>query len=130
MSENEQNIPKRKKYSSLNGLGRTAMLAGIPLIPAICIVVAFIAISFVLQIFFGALAFLSVIFLIPILLFLRQVTASDDGALRILWLEFVCILKRKNYSLFGNTLTFLASEYGANVKAIKSHFEKSRKRIK
>lgn len=129
MSENEHNIP-RKKYSSLNGLGRTAMLAGIPLIPAICIVVGFVFISFLLQIFFGAIAFLSVIFLIPIFLFLRQVTATDDRALRILGLELMCIWKRKNYNLFGNTLTFLASEYGANVKAIKQYFEKSNKRIK
>ena len=130
MSENEQNIPVRKKYSSLNGLGRTAMLAGIHLIPAICVVVGFVFISFLLQIFFGAIAFLSIIFVFPIVLFLRQVTASDDRALRILGLELLCIFKRRNYKLFGNTLTFLASEYGANVKAIKQYFEKPKQRGK
>lgn len=130
MSDNETNVPIRKKYSSLNGLGRTAMIAGVPLIPVIIIVVGFVFLSFLLQIFFGAIAFLSIIFLIPIFIFLRQITATDDRALRIFWLEMLCVLKRKNYNIFGNTLTFLASEYGANVKAIKSYFEKPRKRGK
>lgn len=129
MSENES-IPLRKKYSSLNGLGRTAMLAGIPLIPAICIVVGFVFVSFILQIFLGILAFASIFLLIPILIFLRQLTATDDRALRIFGLELLAIFKRRNYKFFGKTLTFLSSEYGANVKSIKFYFEKSNKRSK
>ncbi len=126
MSNEQTN--ERKKYSSLNGLGRVAMLAGVPLIPAIIVLAIFLCISFVLQIFVGIIAFLSVIFLIPIFVFMRQLTATDDGALRIFGLEILCILKRKNYNLFGKTLTFLSSEYGANVKSIKSHFIKPKQR--
>lgn len=126
MSSEQTN--ERKKYSSLNGLGRVAMLAGVPLIPAIVVLAIFLCLSFVLQIFVGIIAFLSVIFLIPIFIFMRQLTATDDGALRIFGLELLCILKRKNYALFGKTLTFLSSEYGANVKALKSHFIKPKQR--
>lgn len=126
MSSEQSN--ERRKYSSLNGLGRTAMIAGIPLIPAIIVLAVFLSISFVLQIFFGIVAFLSVIFLIPILFFMRQLTATDDGALRVFGLEMLCIIKRKNYKLFGKTLTFLSSEYGANVKSTKSHFIKPKQR--
>lgn len=114
-----------RKFSSYNGLDRVALIAGIPLIPFILLGTFSVFISFIAQYFLGIIGFAFLILFLPIFLFLRQITETDDKALRIFSLEFQFIFKRRLYKEFGNTLTFLTSKYLRNEKRIKQNFENS-----
>lgn len=114
-----------RKFSSYNGLDRVALIAGIPLIPFILLGTFSVFISFIAQYFLGIIGFAFLLLFLPIFLFLRQITETDDRALRIFGLEFQSIFKRRLYKEFGNTLTFLPSKYLRNEKCIKQNFENS-----
>lgn len=114
-----------RKFSSYNGLDRVALIAGIPLIPFILLGTFSVFISFIAQYFLGIIGFAFLLLFLPIFLFLRQITETDDKALRIFGLEFQSIFKRRLYKEFGNTLTFLPSKYLRNEKCIKQNFENS-----
>lgn len=114
-----------RKFSSYNGLDRVALIAGIPLIPFILLGTFSVFISFVAQYFLGIIGFAFLLLFLPLFLFLRQITETDDKALRIFGLEFQYIFKRRLYKEFGNTLTFLPSKYLRNEKCIKQNFENS-----
>ena len=101
------------------------MIAGIPLIPFILLGTFSVFISFVAQYFLGIIGFAFLLLFLPLFLFLRQITETDDKALRIFGLEFQYIFKRRLYKEFGNTLTFLPSKYLRNEKCIKQNFENS-----
>ena len=83
-----------KDFASLNGLGRPAMIGGIPLKVGLFIIVIMVAISFIAQIFIGIMGFLTLVFAIPILLGIKAMTATDDQALRILWFEVKFLIKK------------------------------------
>ncbi|MGD9569842.1 MAG: VirB3 family type IV secretion system protein [Sedimentibacter sp.] len=83
-----------KEFASLNGLGRPAMIGGIPLKVGLFIIVVSVVISFIAQIFIGIMGFLTIVFAIPILLGIKAMTATDDHALRILWFEVKFFFKK------------------------------------
>lgn len=114
-----------RQFSSYNGLDRVALVAGIPLVPFILLGTVSVFISFIAQYFLGIIGFAFLILFLPIFLFVRQITATDDQALRILAIEIKFTLKRRLYKEYGNTLTFLSSKYLRNEKRIKQDFENS-----
>jgi len=62
---------------------------------------------------------------IPILLFVRKICETDDHALRILWLEVLCLRRRRAWRLFGQTLTLAPIRYGRDLLTYRRPFRKS-----
>jgi type IV secretory pathway VirB3-like protein len=122
-----------KVFSSLNGLGRPATMAGVPIKMLLTIVGLTLTLSFIAQIFFGMLGFLVLLFAVPFILLIRQLTASDDHAIRILFLELKYFFKRlvAGDDVFKDKtkskVLFLSSEVlNKNVKYFKQYFKASK----
>lgn len=100
-----------REFSSYNGFDRTAMFMGIPLLWAIGLLTLAVFVMFVGMYFFDMVGFLFILLVLPIALFLRMISQTDDKALDILKLEIYYRLKRVAYKEFGNTLTFMPDAY-------------------
>lgn len=100
-----------KEYPSYNALDRTAMFMGVPLLPAVLLLVVALLIFLVGGNTFGVAGFMFGFVVFPVFLFLRQISETDDRALYILYLEIVFRLKRVAFSEFGNTLTMTPERY-------------------
>lgn len=117
-----------KEYPSYNALDRTAMFMGVPLLPAVLLLMVALLIFLVGGNMFGVAGFLFGFIVFPVFLFLRQISQTDDKALYILYLEIMFRLKRVAFSEFGNTLTMAPERYLRheeiilqNFRAINSH---------
>ena len=99
------------EYPSYNALDRTAMFMGVPLIPAVLLLMVALIIFVVGGNFFGVTGFMFGLLVFPLFLFLRQISQTDDKALRILYIETIFRLKRVAFKEFGNTLTFVPERY-------------------
>ncbi|MDH2274236.1 VirB3 family type IV secretion system protein [Moraxella porci] len=100
-----------REFSSYNGLDRTALFMGIPLLHAVGLLVLGIMAMFVGLYFFSLVGFLFVLIVVPFAFMLRTITMNDDKALQILVLEMKFRGKRVAYDLMGNTLTFVPERY-------------------
>lgn len=95
---------------------------GIPLILWLVLLLCGLAL-FLLGIFLlGGIGMLLPILLFPVALFFKQICATDDKAIRILFLEINFKTQRKFYQEFNNTLTFLPSKYLKDEKAISESY--------
>lgn len=99
------------EHPSYNALDRTAMFMGVPLLPAVLLLVVALLIFLVGGNTFGVAGFMFGFVVFPVFLFLRQISETDDRALYILYLEIVFRLKRVAFSEFGNTLTMTPERY-------------------
>lgn len=100
-----------REFSSYNGLDRTALFMGIPLLACVALLVLGVFIMFVGMYFFSVIGFLFALVVVPIGFFLRTITMNDDKALQILAIEMKLRTKRVAYDLMGNTLTFVPERY-------------------
>lgn len=100
-----------REFSSYNGLDRTALFMGVPLLHAVGLLVLGIMAMFVGLYFFSLVGFLFVLIVVPFGFMLRSITMNDDKALQILVLEMKFRAKRIAYDLLGNTLTFVPERY-------------------
>lgn len=100
-----------REFSSYNGLDRTALFMGVPLLHAVGLLVLGIMAMFVGLYFFSLVGFLFVLIVVPFGFMLRSITMNDDKALQILVLEMKFRGKRVAYDLMGNTLTFVPERY-------------------
>ncbi|OOR87123.1 hypothetical protein B0181_11145 [Moraxella caviae] len=100
-----------REFSSYNGLDRTALFMGIPLLACVALLVLGVFIMFVGMYFFSVIGFLFALVVVPIGFFLRTITMNDDKALQILAIEMKLRAKRVAYDLMGNTLTFVPERY-------------------
>ena len=100
-----------REFSSYNGLDRTALFMGIPLLACVALLVLGVFIMFVGMYFFSVIGFLFALVVVPIGFFLRTITMNDDKALQILAIEMKFRAKRVAYDLMGNTLTFVPERY-------------------
>lgn len=114
----------KKKYSAYAGLGRVAMIWGVPLMPLMIVGCASVFTALSVAIFLGPGGLLFGGLGVPILLFLRQMCETDDQALRILWLELRCVMERRAWWLFGKTLTLAPIHYGRFLKVYRRPFRK------
>lgn len=112
-----------RTFSSYNGLDRVALMMGVPLPVFALLVAASVFISFAGQYFFGIIGFAFLLLLLPVFLFLRQLTATDDQAMRILGIELQFFFKRRGYKEFNNTLTFLSGKYLKNEQATEASLQ-------
>lgn len=99
------------EHPSYNALDRTAMFMGVPLLPAVLLLVVALFIFLVGGNTFGMAGFLFGFIVFPVFLFLRQISQTDDKALYILYLEIIFKSKRVAFKEFGNTLTFIPERY-------------------
>ncbi|CAB3772055.1 VirB3 family type IV secretion system protein [Paraburkholderia humisilvae] len=113
---------ERTLYPSYAGLNRIAMIAGVPMFPALVVgcvsLIASMTGGFVLGpggLLIGAAG-------VPIFVFFRHVCANDDQALRLVWLEFRCRLERRRVSMFGKTYTLAPMRYGRDAGVYKRLF--------
>lgn len=100
-----------REFSSYNGLDRTALFMGIPLLACVALLVLGVFIMFVGMYFFSVIGFLFALVVVPIGFFLRTITMHDDKALQILAIEMKLRTKRVAYDSMGNTLTFVPERY-------------------
>ena len=100
-----------REFSSYNGLDRTALFMGIPLLACVALLVLGVFIMFVGMYFFSVIGFLFALLVVPVGFFLRTITMNDDKALQILIIEMQLRAKRVANDLMGNTLTFAPERY-------------------
>jgi type IV secretory pathway VirB3-like protein len=100
---------KPKAYSSLGGLERAAMIAGMPLMGVVASIVAVMALTGMSIVFVGSTGIFFVITIVPCLVFLKKISLNDDQGVRMFYLESRIILKRifkrhlgKTYNLSSN----------------------------
>ena len=118
-------MTEKPKYSAYAGLGRVAMYWGVPLIPLLLVVGFFVFVALIAGVFMGPGGLLFGGLSVPILLFLRKTCETDDQALRILWLEVLCVLRRRSWRMFGHTLTLAPIRYGQHLSVYRRPFRKA-----
>jgi len=101
------------------------MYWGVPLIPLLIVVGAFVFLALFAAAFMGPGGLLFGALAVPILLFLRKTCETDDQALRILWLEVLCVLRRRSWRMFGRTLTLAPIRYGQHLAVYRRPFRKA-----
>lgn len=98
------------------------MFMGVPLLLWLVLLLSALVL-FLLGIWLlGGLGMFLPILLFPVALFLKQLCATDDQAMRIFGLEMKFRLQRKFYKEFNNTLTFLPSKYSYDEKTLSENF--------
>jgi type IV secretion system protein VirB3 len=118
-------MTEKRLYSSYAGLGRVAMIWGIPLMAALIVFAITVMVALVGAMIFGPGGFFMAVPGVPILIFIRKTCATDDQALRILAFEVRCFLRRTNARLFGNTYTLSPMKYGYRLDVFKQAFERT-----
>lgn len=113
MSDNE-----KREFSSYSALDREAMIRGVPLLPFIATIAFGVMATLAAQIKFGIVGFAFILFIVPIVLFLRLLVMNDDKAIRILAIETLFKSKRRGFSNFNDTLTFMPSRFLRNESSI------------
>ncbi|NYS33962.1 VirB3 family type IV secretion system protein [Streptococcus danieliae] len=112
---------KQAVYPSFNALSRVAMVWGIPLVALILVALASMVLAVIAAAIIGVGGIFFAVVGVPVLLFIKQISANDDQALRIAVLEFRCRLARRNAKLFGNTFTLSPMRYGRRKHVYKRH---------
>lgn len=113
---------KYREFSSYNGLDRTVLFMGIPMAWAMILLVLSIFTMLIGMVLYKFIGLLFPLVWLPVALFLRIISQTDDKALGILGLELRFRMKRKAYKEFGNTLTFLPEHYLRYKKQIEPTF--------
>ena len=100
------------EYLTYAGVNRSALILGVPMIPMVVMLIfVFSAAMFAMPLLQNK-AWAIVLLALPCLWFLREVTAKDDQALRILGLELYWWFQRRNMKQHGNTFAIYATQYG------------------
>ncbi len=113
---------ERTLYPSYAGLNRIAMIGGVPMFPALIIGCTSLIASMIGGFVLGPGGLLIGAAGVPIFLFFRLVCETDDQALRLFWLEFLCWLDRRRVSVFGKTYTLAPMRYGRDVSVYTRSF--------
>ena len=129
MQQPIQDINIDTEYSTYDGMARQALVWGIPMLPMIFIIgVLVIACMFMFP-FFELRSFAILLLAIPLLWFLKSITAKDDQALRIVALEVYWWIQRRNMNIFGNNFTITATKFGRErsdyLRFVKEHTDKA-----
>lgn len=99
------------------------MIAGVPLMPALAIFAPVAIGTLVITAIFGPGGLLFLFVLVPIFIFVKGLCETDDQALRILWLELQCLLRRRYAYLFGKSLTIAPIKYGRRFSVYRDAFK-------
>ena len=110
METNEVDI--NTEYLTYAGINRSALILGMPMIPMVLIIIFFATAAMFAMPVLENRAWAIVLLALPCLWFLREVTAKDDQALRILGLELYWFFQQRNMKLHNNTFAIYATRYG------------------
>ncbi|TAM00358.1 MAG: type IV secretion system protein VirB3 [Paraburkholderia sp.] len=113
---------ERTLYPSFGGMNRIAMIGGVPLFPALIVACSSLMSSMFGGFVLGPGGLLIGTAGVPVFLFLRHVCETDDQALRLFWLEFLCWLERRIVSVFGKTHTLAPIRYGRSLEVYTRSF--------
>lgn len=111
-------MSEKREFSSYSALDREAMVSGVPLLPFIGVVFLGVFATILAQMKFGIVGFAFILFVIPIILFMRLMVANDDKAIRIFAIESLYKSKRRGFKEFNDTLTFMPTRYLKNESSI------------
>lgn len=100
------------KQLTFNGLGRQAMVIGIPLPALVFCCVGGLLSAFITMPFLQGSALFFLLLPLPPLAFIRSICMKDDQALRVVLAECQWFFRRRNTGLFNNTTTILSTKYG------------------
>ena len=100
------------EYLTYAGVNRSALILGVPMIPMVVILIFFFSAARFAMPLLQNKTWAIVLLALPCLWFLREVTAKDDQALRILGLELYWWFQRRNMKQHGNTFAIYATQYG------------------
>jgi type IV secretion system protein VirB3 len=118
-------MSEKALYSPYAGLGRVAMIKGVPLMAGLIAFGIGVVVALTGAYLFGPAGFLLSIPCLAPVIFIKQVCATDDQALHILVLEVRCFLGRTNARMFGNTYTLSPMKYGYRHDVFKQAFERT-----
>jgi len=113
-------------YSAYNGLGRIAMIWGVPLMAVMWTAVPITLLTLFAAALFGPGGLLGFSLMVPILGLFKKMCETDEQALRILGLELRCWFSRRMASAFGNTLTLGPIKLGRQLAVYRHPFRKSK----
>jgi type IV secretion system protein VirB3 len=117
-----------EKYISYNGLGRSPVLWGIPYMWFLFIGAGSMLGGMLCGAKFGPLGWLFAMLSIPVLLFIKMISETDDRAVNILLIEMKWVLIKffsGSSHYFGGTLTIAPTTYGRRIKNVKRYFKKA-----
>lgn len=113
------------EYNTYGALERPAMFLGVPLLPAAGVVVFSLLIVLLGMSITQNIA--PLLILVPtavVLLYMKQVSAKDVQALRVIGFEILCFINRKNAKLWNGTHTVFPIRYGRYSNDYKRFIEK------
>ncbi len=123
MSQTDEKKVLEEKFPTFNALGRSALVAGIPLIPLVMLSASTLVITMLLLTFLQGKALFFLIIPLPVIFFMKTVSRNDDQALQVIGYELLCWFFRRNATMFNGTTTFLATQFGRNIHDYQRFFE-------
>ena len=114
---------ERTLYPSFEGLNRTAMVWGIPMLPGMLVVGVSLVAGLIAGVVLGPGGLLLALAGVPVLMFFKFQCVTDDQALRIMGFEFMCWVMRFRCRLFGKGLTLSPMRYGRGKKQLIRSFQ-------
>lgn len=114
------------EYPTYGALEREAMFLGVPLMPAAMVIIAFLLLILIgMSITKSSKTLLLLVPAFVILMYMKQVSAKDDQALRIIGIELLCFFYRRNAKIFGGTHTIVSTRYGRRQDDYKRFIEQN-----
>lgn len=117
---------KPEEYISYNGLGRSPVIWGIPYMFILFVGSGALLFGMLCGLMFGPLGWLVALVALPVLIFVKIISATDDKAVDILIIEMKWMLL-KTFSgtakFFGGLLTLAPTTYGRRRRNVKRYFE-------
>lgn len=113
----------KQAYSSYNGMSRIAMIRGVPVMAGVVIAMLSLFVGFAGAFMYGIGGILFAGIGIPIFLYIKKISESDDQALRITLLELWCRITRRCGRLFGDTYTLSPMQYGRRTHVYKRNYK-------
>lgn len=125
MSESDY---QRIGYISYSAMARSPMVWGIPFMALLSIGTGSLLLGYVSSFLFGLAGYLFALIAIPVLLFIKQISVTDDKAFNILLLEVKWKLIKSltgNSKFYGGAMMIAPVSYGRKVSDVKQFIEKT-----
>ena len=107
------------------------MIWGIPYMAGLAIMCLSLLGGLLLGTFVGSVGWFFALIAVPIALFVRSISETDDKAIRVLMIELKWSILKKmggNGQFHGNTLAIAPISYGRKISHVKRYFEKTVRR--
>lgn len=117
---------QKPRYLSYNAMARSPMVFGIPFMPMLVVGTGAIMLGLAGSVVLGGVGWLLALVCVPILLFVKMISVTDDRAAFILIFEikWYFVKKFSGNSVFFNGAMFVSPlKFGRKVKDVKRFFE-------